>query len=340
MAVYGNKTCKGFKIGSYMREDVNFQIEEEVITEILTGLKGELKNLPCKLFYDEKGSQLFDKICELDEYYPTRTELKIMEDNIGEIVSLLNEDTLLIEFGSGSSLKTQLILDNAGKLGGYVPIDISEEHLKSSTERLRNKYPDLNIFPVVADYTQPLKLPEETNSFKHKIAYFPGSTIGNFTTSEAREFFKIIAEDIGVNGGLLIGVDLQKNPKIIERAYNDALGVTEEFNLNILAHINDFYEGSFDLLKFEHYAPYNVTEGRIEMYLRSIEDQSVTFMDEEVIFKAGELLLTEYSYKYTLDGFAELAAEHFDVDKIWVDERNYFSLQYLTVINIEDVKKY
>ncbi|MBU1100097.1 MAG: L-histidine N(alpha)-methyltransferase [Bacteroidetes bacterium] len=313
-----------------MREDVKFQVEEKIINEILAGLKSTLKNLPCKLFYDEKGSQLFDQICELDEYYPTRTELKIMEDNINEIISPLNADTLLVEFGSGSSHKTQLILDNARQLGGYVPIDISEIHLMNSVERLRDKFPRLNIYPLVTDYTQPIVLPKETNSYQHRIAYFPGSTIGNFTNTEAKEFFKIIAEDIGTSGGFLIGADLQKDRNVIESAYNDESGVTALFNLNILEHINKYYGGEFDLSKFEHFAPYNEEKGRIEMYLRSREDQHVTFMNEEVIFKAGELLLTEYSYKYTLDGIAALAGDFFDLSKVWIDDRNYFSLQYLT----------
>lgn len=313
-----------------MRNDVDFSIVEEEVDEVLNGLRSDQKYLPCKLFYDDAGSKLFDQICELEEYYPTRTEIGILKDNMNEIASLFDKETVLIEFGSGSSIKTQMLLESIEGLGAYVPIDISVGHLYSTANRLRETYTNLKVVPHVADYTQPLKYPAAINEFKKRIIFFPGSTIGNFTRQEAKEFLSLIAKDAGPDSGLIIGFDLQKEIKVLEDAYNDRKGITAEFNLNILHHLNKKYECQFDVSQFEHYAPYNIKDGRIEMYLRSMLDQKVIFMGEEVIFKAGELVLTEYSYKYTLESFASLTNGSFNMQKTWMDNRNYFCLQYLT----------
>jgi dimethylhistidine N-methyltransferase len=287
--------------------------------------------LPSKLFYDERGSKLFDLICELDEYYPTRTESLIMKDNIDDIVSVFKENSLFIEYGSGSSMKTRLLLDNLNDLAGYVPIDISEEHLLKTAERLREEYTDLEILPLAADYTKPFDLPEIHKKVEHKITYFPGSTIGNFAKKEAKEFLELIAETCGANGGLLIGIDLHKDKKVLEAAYNDKENVTAEFNLNILERINREFGADFEVENFSHHAFYDEDEQRIEMHLVSEEEQTVTINDRKFYFNKCETILTEYSHKYTLSGFARLTGDFFDIQKIWMDKNKYFSVLYLAV---------
>jgi dimethylhistidine N-methyltransferase len=305
--------------------------QEDILTEVVEGLNKFPKQLPSKLFYDEKGSKLFDEICELDEYYPTRTELKIMEDNIEEMSALLGEGTLLIELGSGSSIKIRLLLNNIPGLAGYIPIDISEQHLIHSAEILKKEYPHIDIYPFVADYTKMFELPEIRNHYDHKAVFFPGSTIGNFTRTEAKQFLGRIAQIIGINGGLVIGVDLKKDKKILEAAYNDKKYVTAEFNLNILSHINNELDTDFDLNKFGHYAYFNEEFGRIEMHLISKTYQSVKLNGSTIRFEKGEHIITEYSNKYTLQEFSELAANYFTVNSVWIDKNNLFSIQYLRV---------
>jgi dimethylhistidine N-methyltransferase len=305
--------------------------QEDILTEVIEGLNKFPKQLPSKLFYDEKGSQLFDEICELDEYYPTRIELKIMEDNIEEMSALLGEGTLLVELGSGSSIKIRLLLNNIPGLAGYVPVDISEQHLINSAETLKEEYPHIDVYPLVADYTKIFEIPQIKNSYDHKAVYFPGSTIGNFTRPEAKEFLGRIAKIIGDNGGLVIGVDLKKDIRILEAAYNDKKGVTAEFNLNILSHINNKLDAKFDLSEFGHYAYFNDEFGRIEMHLISKAELSVKLNGSTIRFEQGEHIITEYSNKYTLEEFAELASDYFTVNKVWTDEMNLFSVQYLRV---------
>jgi dimethylhistidine N-methyltransferase len=305
--------------------------QEEIFNEVLHGLTSSKKYLPSKLFYDEKGSELFDKITELDEYYLTRTEIKIMMDNIEEMSSLLGEGTLLVELGSGSSIKIRLLLDHIPGLAGYVPVDISEEHLLQSCQTLKADYPNLDIFPVAADYMKDFELPEIKKIYDHKAVYFPGSTIGNFKPEEAKRFLKRIANICGKNGGLIIGVDLLKDKKTLEEAYNDKLGVTAEFNLNILKHLNNELNMDFKLDKFSHCAFFNDSKSRIEMHLVSQEMQNIKLDGTIVQLKKGESITTEYSYKYTLAGFAELASDYFEVRKVWTDDDELFSVQYLRV---------
>ena len=333
MAVYGYQTCKGYLIKHKEKLDIKtkINIQEEILSEVKEGLLKEPKQLPSKLFYDERGSALFDLICELDEYYPTRTELQIMQDNIEEIGSLLGEGTLLIELGSGSSIKIRLLLDHIPGLAGYVPIDISAEHLTRSSNSLKKKYPELNIYPLAADYTKDFKLPLINNAYDHIATYYPGSTIGNFKPEEAREFLKRIAKIVGKNGGMIIGVDLKKDKKIVEAAYNDKSGVTADFNLNMLSHINDKLASDFDLNKFSHLAFYNEMKGRIEMHLVSKESQRVRLNGTLISFRKGENILTEYSYKYSTEEFADLVSDIFEVRKVWTDKNNLFSIQYLRV---------
>ena len=304
---------------------------QKMYNEIISGLSNNPKRLFPKFFYDEKGSALFDKICELDEYYPTRTELKIMEENIDEIVSLFDEQTLFIEFGSGSSLKTRLVLSNLDRLGAYIPIDISEDHLIKTAEKLRSEFPKIEIIPLAADYTETISLPATDKHITKKIAYFPGSTIGNFSRKNAKDFLGKVAGICGKNGGLIIGVDLKKDIEILEAAYNDKEGITAEFNLNILNNLNNNFDFNFNLENFEHNAVFNNEEGRIEMRLVSLEDQTVSSNGKSFQMIKNENIITEYSHKFTKQEFAELASDNFDVSKVWTDEKNYFSVQYLTV---------
>jgi len=305
--------------------------QQDILTEVLAGLSEERKRLPSKLFYDKKGSMLFDRICELDEYYPTRSEIKIMQDNIEELGALLGEGTLLIELGSGSSTKIRLLLDYIPGLAGYVPVDISEQHLIESAETLNKDYPHIKIYPLVADYTKMFEIPAIENNHDHKAVYFPGSTIGNFTRNEAKEFLGRIAEIAGPNGALVIGVDLKKDVCILEAAYNDGKSITADFNLNILKHMNNELDTNFNTDNFEHFAFYNEEFGRIEMHLVSKAEQEIQIGDNEIKFGKGEHIITEYSYKYTLEEFAELASDYFGVKKVWVDDNNLFSVQYLRV---------
>ncbi len=305
--------------------------ENELVNTVLEGLSGRVKELPSKLFYDERGSKLFDEITCLKEYYPTRTEMKILEDNISEIGKLLGEGTVLLEFGSGSSKKIRLLLENIPGLAAYIPIDISEEHLLNSVNKLSRDYPRLKIIPLHADYTRSIKLPEIPVPHDHISAFYPGSTIGNFKPKEAKNFLRRIARLIGGNGGIIIGVDLKKNKQILEAAYNDSKGVTADFNLNILRHINDETGSDFKLENFRHYAFYNSVQGRIEMHIISLEDQHININGTDIHLEKGDDILTEYSYKYTLEEFASLVSDFFEVRNAWVDENKFFSVQYLRV---------
>ena len=299
------------------------------VAEIIDGLQKPEKMISPKYFYDERGSQLFDDITRLPEYYPTETELGIMRSNVEEIAQLIGRQASLIEFGSGSSRKTPVLLKNLLDLAVYVPVDISEDHLLESANQLRKGFPNLEILPVVADFTRPFQLPEPTVMPLRNIVYFPGSTIGNFAHDDALALLRVMHQEAGANGAMLIGVDLQKDPAIIERAYNDSVGVTAEFNRNMLRHLNRDYGSNFDLKAFSHEARYNVDKGRIELRLVNSKDQVVSIGDTDIEILQGEAILTEYSHKYTLEGFAGMAAEAgFDVEKVWTDPDELFSVQY------------
>ncbi len=301
-----------------------------ILAEVLQGLHKNQKILPSKLFYDQRGSLLFDQICELEEYYLTRTEADIMQQNIGEMAEMLAPSRLLIEYGSGSSVKTRWMLDHLPGINAYVPVDISREHLYNTAGRLNRDYPDLHILPVCADFTQEVTLPPLEDSFSPKLAYFPGSTLGNFYPIQAIGFMRNVARSVGSRGGFLVGVDLQKDAAILNPAYNDRKGVTAAFNLNILTHLNRECHTNFVESQFEHLAFYNQQAGRIEMHLVSKSNQRVDVNGSTIAFRKGETILTEVSYKFTLPGFARMAAESgFYVRKVWVDPKNLFSIQYL-----------
>jgi dimethylhistidine N-methyltransferase len=299
--------------------------------EVLDGLRLSKKELPCKFFYDERGSQLFEEICQLEEYYPTRTELAIMHECAGEMALRIGKACLLIEFGSGSGVKTRLLLDELHDPAAYVPIDISREHLARSAAEIAAAYPDVEVIPVCADYTADYEIPTPRRAAARRVIYFPGSTIGNFHRPRAVEFLAHLRDVCGEDGGLLIGVDLKKNRETLERAYDDAKGVTAAFNRNLLTRINRELGANFDLQRFRHEAVYDEQAGRVEMHLVSLADQTVELGDERFAFEAGEGIRTECSYKYDLDEFRSLAdAAGFRVDDVWTDSEARFSVQYLS----------
>lgn len=303
----------------------------KLLAEVVEGLSQPQKRLSPKFFYDEKGSGLFDQITELDEYYLTRTELSIMAEHAAAITEALGPRCLLIEYGSGSNRKIRLLLDMLKDPAGYVPIDVSGEYLMTSAKELEQDYPDLRIMPVAADFTKDFALPEIEDSVDKQVAYFPGSTIGNFGKAEAVNLLSQMKRVTGPGGGILIGVDLHKDPEKLHAAYNDARGVTAAFNLNMLDHINRELGADFDTSQFEHRAFFNADHSRVEMHLLSKANQVVTVGNRKFSFAAGETILTEYSYKHTVEAFRTLASSAgLTQSRVWTDSDELFSLQYLT----------
>jgi dimethylhistidine N-methyltransferase len=300
-------------------------------TDVERGLAAHPKSVPCKYFYDERGSELFSRICELGAYYPTRTELRIMQSHVEEMTSLIGRGARLVELGSGSSMKTRVLLDRLHHLEAYVPVDISGEYLARAATALAQDYPHIAIVPVCADYSHSFDLPIAARATR-TVVYFPGSTIGNLLPTEARRFLKVMARLAGPRGGLLIGVDLKKDPRILHAAYNDPEGVTAAFNLNLLRRINRELGGDFDLERFRHHAFYDAANGRIEMQLVSLARQIVRVQASRFSFAEGEAITTEYSYKYDVGEFEKLAASAgFAPRRVWTDEDRLFSVQYYVV---------
>lgn len=300
--------------------------------DVLRGLRAPAKRLPCKYFYDAAGSELFERIAELGEYYPTRTELAIMEQYAPEMADLLGRRCLLSEYGSGSSTKSRLLLDHLLDPAGYVPIDVSGAHLHRSALALAEAYPEIEVLPLCTDFTRLRELPVSRKLATRRVVYFPGSTIGNFTPDEAVALLRQTAGLCGRGGGLLLGADLRKDPDVLEAAYNDQQGVTAAFNRNLLVRINRELGADFVVGQFAHRAFYNAAAGRIEMHLVSRRDQRVRLAGYAFFFAAGESICTEYSYKYCLRDLRDLATvAGFVVDRVWMDERKYFSVHYLTV---------
>lgn len=296
--------------------------------EVLFGLRQVPKTLPCKFFYDHSGSLIFEQICELEEYYLTRLETKILRDHIQEIKALCGAEFVLIELGSGSSTKTRLLLNNL-PAAAYIPIDISRQQLFDSARELSRAYPRLEIDPLCADYTRELNLLPQLDS-RRSIVFFPGSTIGNFEPDGAAAFLSRIRSVCKPDGGMLIGVDLKKPRSIIERAYNDTRGVTAAFNLNLLSRANRELGADFNMDWFRHQAVYNEQQGRIEMRLVSMRAQTVHIGNARISFLRGEYITTEHSYKYTLESFEEVARQAgFTVRQVWTDPDCWFSVFFL-----------
>ena len=303
---------------------------ERFLSEVLDGLQKPQKELPSKYLYDERGADLFERICCLEEYYIPRTEASIMQANIAAMVELIGPRVLLIEYGCGECKKVRFLLDHLPDPVAFVPIDISQEQLKRVAQELTSDYPTLEVLPVCADYTSRLEIPHPKRDFSRKVVYFPGSTIGNFDPIPARHFLEHIARVLRPGGALLVGVDLKKNFARLHRAYNDSQGVTAAFNLNLLERINRELNCDFQLDRFQHYALYNPKESRIEMHLVSQKEQTVRLGNTAVHFARGESIWTESSYKYNLDDFQQMAAlAGLRVGRVWTDPRQWFSVQYL-----------
>jgi len=303
---------------------------ESFLAEVLIGLHKPQKELPSKYFYDERGSHLFERICQLKEYYIPRIEVSIMQAHIREMAELIGPHVLLIEYGCGNCEKVRFLIDHLHDPVAYIPIDISQEQLLHVTKELASIYPRLQVLPVCADYTSSFELPIPRQSSKRIVVYFPGSTISNFDPIPAKHFLEHVANLCGSDGALLIGVDLKKDPAVLHSAYNDNEGITAAFNLNLLERINRELDCDFQLDGFQHYAFYNSRESRVEMHLISQRDQAVHMNRETISFARGESIWTESSYKYNLDEFEQIAAAAgFRVERVWVDEWQWFSVQYL-----------
>lgn len=304
----------------------------EFRADVLSGLARRQKEIPCKWLYDARGSRLFEQICELDEYYPTRTELSIMEAHAAGMAALLGPRVALVEFGSGAGVKTRLLLEHLRSPAAYVPVDISGSALRDSTHRLALAFPSLTIRPVCGDFTLPMDLPLARLPALRRAVYFPGSTIGNFHKPEMIGFLRQVASQCGRGGALLVGVDLRKERAVLERAYDDARGVTAAFDLNLLARVNRELGADFRLDRFRHEARYDARHGRVEMHLVSTTCQVATVAGESFAFEPGESIWTESSYKYGSREFAALAAlGGWRCDRMWTDARAWFSVHLLTV---------
>lgn len=323
---------------------------EPLLREALAGLTRSPKTLPSKLFYDERGSALFDQICQTPEYYLTRTELAITQRHAADMAQLIGPDATLIELGSGSSIKTRLLLDHLDAAGmpprAYVPVDISGSHLTAAARRIQDLYPHIRVHPLHADYTQDFTLPplpqppskprvsRRSGSDDRTVIYFPGSTIGNFEPADAVAFLKRLRHLAGRDSAALIGVDLIKDPAMLHAAYNDAAGITAAFNLNLLHRLNREADADLDPGHFAHYAFYAPSHKRIEMHLISRRRQTVHLAGHPIAFDEGESIHTENSYKYTPDQFHAFARDAgYQPRQTWIDAGRLFSIHYLTATN-------
>ncbi|HTB00395.1 MAG TPA: L-histidine N(alpha)-methyltransferase [Bradyrhizobium sp.] len=296
--------------------------------DVLDDLSQHPKRLSPKYFYDAAGSELFEQITRLPEYYPTRTELSILRDRGSAISAILPEGAALVEFGAGATTKVRLLLEQCA-LGAYVPVDISGDFLKAQADALRRDFPALAIYPVTADFTAPFALPDAIARMP-KVGFFPGSTLGNFEPHEACSFLRSARDILGQDALMLIGVDLEKDERALYEAYNDKAGVTARFNLNVLHRINRELGGNFDISAFTHRAIYNRDRHRIEMHLISRKAQTVRLLGQNFSFRAGETIHTENSYKYSLERFAALArGSGWTPRESWTDGAGMFSVHAL-----------
>ncbi|RDB33974.1 L-histidine N(alpha)-methyltransferase [Exiguobacterium sp. RIT594] len=302
--------------------------QQNMLQEVLHGLAQPQKVLQAKYFYDQTGSELFERITQQPEYYLTRTEIDILSEHQAAIADCIGPVHTLIEYGSGSSRKIKSLLSSLHQLEQYMPIDISKDFLIQSAHQLSQDYPGLRIKAVCGDYSAPLHLPVEDK--QKKVIFFPGSTIGNFNPQEAAAFLQQSSQLLEKGDGFLIGIDTKKETDLLHAAYNDRAGVTAQFNLNILRHINETLGGTFDAELFEHVAFYNEQQGRIEMHLKSRINQIVTIADQRFPFKEGETIHTENSYKYSQEEFQRLAKQNgFTPIRCFMDAKHQFSVHYL-----------
>ena len=305
-------------------------VEEKFRDAVLEGLAAPAKHIPCKFLYDARGSALFEQICELPEYYPTRTEMRLLRHYGADIAAVIGTGAQIVEFGSGASRKSRILLDALDRPQMYVPIDVSRQHLRTSAEALARDYGGLEVVAICGDYTRHVPLPPPGPG--RRVGFFPGSTIGNFKPAEAQAFL-VSWRDRLSGGGMLVGVDLKKDAAVLHAAYNDAAGVTADFNLNLLARINRELAGDFDLAAFAHIAYWDAAEGGIGSESESRREQTVHVAGQAVRFVAGERIHTEDSYKYTIDEFRDLArAADFRAERVWSDPQHLFSLHYLSAV--------
>ena len=318
---------------SIIPQQVSEPASSDLLTDVIGGLSSNPRTLPCKYFYDERGAALFQKICELPEYYITRTEIDILDRNRAEIASQLGPNVELIGLGTGAGTKTRILIEALEKPAVYIPVDISEKQLRESTALFQKIFPDLEILPVCADYLQRVVLPSPHRNAARNVVYFPGSTIGNFDSAEALEFLHRIANICRGDGGLLIGVDLKKDRQVLEAAYNDRAGVTAQFNLNLLERVNRELGADFDLDQWQHRAIYNSNAGRIEMHLISEIDQFVHLDEHKFHFRRADKITTEFSHKYAPEEFATLAGKAgLKFVRMWTDAARLFGLFYFTAL--------
>jgi dimethylhistidine N-methyltransferase len=299
--------------------------------EIVAGLLETPKRIDSKFFYDARGAELFEEICELEEYYPTRTEIAILNQFLPEIAKRLGPQIMLIEFGSGAGLKTRMLLDAIENPSVYVPIDISSEQLAESVAKLEERYPSLEVLPVSQDYNIPVEIPIPSHSYTRKVVFFPGSTIGNFQPKDAVAFLHCCLTLFGKDGAVVLGVDLVKNTELLERAYNDNKGVTAEFNLHLIERIRDELHVAIDPSDFRHFAFFNAEASRIEMHLVANRCQEIAIGDAVIRIEQGEHIITEYSYKYSDGAIKTLVAKSgLRVEDSWTDSNHWFG-EYLLV---------
>ena len=297
--------------------------------DAIAGLTAMPKRLPPKYFYDVAGSELFERITTLPEYYPTRCELSILRDHAADIAALIPQGAALIEFGSGASVKTRIVLGAAKGLAAYVPVDISADFLERQAVELRKEYPGVAMLPVAADFSKPFELPIAIKGMP-RVGFFPGSTIGNFEPHEACTFMRQAGETLGPGALFIVGVDLVKDQRVLQKAYNDKQRVTAKFNLNLLTRINRELGANFDVSAFEHHAFYNREKSRIEMHLASMKRQKVRLCGETIDFRAGETIHTENSYKYSVGSFGAMArGSGWTPIEVWTDADKCFSVHAL-----------
>ncbi|MGQ0620089.1 MAG: L-histidine N(alpha)-methyltransferase [Panacagrimonas sp.] len=311
--------------------EIDARDSTEFAADVRKGLSGRHKRIPSKYFYDTRGSALFEEICEQPEYYLTRTELAILRDHAGSMAKAVGPHALVVEYGSGSAIKTRLLLDALIDPVAYVPVEISHSALDDSVQRLARMFPRIEILPVSADFTTRVSLPQPKKRRPASVlVFFPGSTLGNFETPDAVRLLEVMYEEIGPRGAALVGIDLRKDVERIEAAYNDRAGVTAAFTLNLLARLNRELDADFDLRQFRHHARYNVLAGRIETHIVSRIDQRVRVDGMAVDFAAGEPMLVEYSCKYALPEFERMAARaRLQVSATWTDPEGLFAMQLL-----------
>lgn len=317
------------RVSKTRRPEAPRAADDDFATAVIEGLSKRQKTLPCRFLYDARGSALFEAITELQEYYPTRTEAAILEANAAEMARSIPEGAILVEFGSGSSLKTEILLRHLPRLRAYVAIDVSPSALDDARTRLSQRFPGLDVVTIVGDFSYPVELPDALAGAP-KVGFFPGSTIGNLVPADAVALMRVFHTMLSPEGRLIVGADLKKDPRRLVRAYDDAAGVTAEFNLNLLARINRELGASIDIPAFKHRAIYNPREGRMEMYLQSTKEQDIKVCGRTFHFRSGESIHTENSYKYTTAEFAELArAARWNTQHVWTDEDNLFSVHEL-----------